>query len=82
VITALKQSISGDALILRLFNSLEYPVHLELTPGFACRDGCLSDVMESTENRTRAQKKGETWTLLCQPYEILTFKFWPQRAEA
>ncbi len=82
MVTALKQSISGDALILRLFNSLDYPVHLELTPGFAYRDGCLSDIMESTENRTRAQKNGETWGLLCQPYEILTFKFWPQRAEA
>jgi len=82
VVSALKLAVSGDALILRLFNSLENPVHLELTPGFAYEDCCLSDVLENTENRTRAQQTGKTLGLLCQPYEILTFKFWPKRSEA
>lgn len=82
VVSALKQSLSGDALILRVFNSLDNPVHLELTPGFAYRDCCLSDVLEKSENRERLQQKEACFHVLCQPYEILTFKFWPENAEA
>lgn len=81
VVSALKQSQAGDAVILRLYNSFDAPVHLALTPGFDWHDACLSDVLELSEDRERWQQAGKTFSLRCQPYEILTFKFWPARAE-
>jgi mannosylglycerate hydrolase len=80
-ITTIKQAETDDAIILRLFNALEHPVHLEIQPGFACRDICLSDTLEKSESRERLNPQADSWQILCQPYEILTFKFWPSKAE-
>lgn len=77
VVSSLKKSDTQEAWILRLVNLCDHPAQLDLEVHLPLRRLCLSDPLEQSESDQGFQFQERHLRLLSRPYQILTFKLFP-----
>ncbi|PKL79030.1 MAG: hypothetical protein CVV27_02520 [Candidatus Melainabacteria bacterium HGW-Melainabacteria-1] len=76
-LSALKLSLDGAAVVIRLVNETDDPMPLDLQPQFKCRKVTHTDPLE----RSETPLTGSSLHRILGPGELITFKFYPEAAE-
>lgn len=77
IVSSLKKAEGQEAWILRLVNLCDHPAPLDLEIHVPLQRICLSDPLEQRESDQGFQYQDQHLTLCSRPYEILTFKLFP-----